>query len=235
MQYTSRAIAISYIKYKESSIIAKIFTEEKGLQNFIVKGVRKKKTKKNIGLFQPLQLSNLNAKHYNKRDIQILIDINSSNNQIEKGIPIKKNFIYLFIADVISNILFLNKIEKPLFKFLWNVKIELTESEKVNSNFAILFMLKLSKYLGFYPLLTETKNTYFNLELGTFTNKKDNIGHYINKENSLILLSLLKKEPIVIKYKNRNQLLVDLMKYYKHQHHNLENVTSHIIIQSLRS
>jgi DNA repair protein RecO (recombination protein O) len=53
MKYKSRAIALSYLKQGESSIIAKIFTEEKGLQSFIVKGVRAKKAKKNLVYFNP--------------------------------------------------------------------------------------------------------------------------------------------------------------------------------------
>ena len=51
MKYKSRAIALSYLKQGESSIIAKIFTEEKGLQSFIVKGVRAKKSKKKTRTF----------------------------------------------------------------------------------------------------------------------------------------------------------------------------------------
>ena len=51
MKYTSRAIALSYIKQGETSIITKIFTEEKGLQIFIVKGVRSKKAKKKTWAF----------------------------------------------------------------------------------------------------------------------------------------------------------------------------------------
>ena len=70
MKYKSRAIALSYLKQGESSIIAKIFTEEKGLQSFIVKGVRAKKTKKKLGLFQPLQLLNINATLINKNSLQ---------------------------------------------------------------------------------------------------------------------------------------------------------------------
>ena len=46
MKYKRRAIALSYIKHGESAIIAKVFTEEKGLQNFIIKGVRSEKSKK---------------------------------------------------------------------------------------------------------------------------------------------------------------------------------------------
>ena len=51
MNYTSRAITLSYLKQGESSIITKIFTEEKGLQSFIVKGVRTNKSKKNLVFF----------------------------------------------------------------------------------------------------------------------------------------------------------------------------------------
>ena len=76
MKYKSRAIALSYLKQGESSIIAKIFTEEKGLQSFIVKGVRAKKAKKKLGLFQHLKLLNINAKHKNKNKLQYNNKIN---------------------------------------------------------------------------------------------------------------------------------------------------------------
>ena len=57
MKYKSRAITLTYIKQGESSIISKIFTEKHGLQSFIIKGVRSKKAKKKLGLFQPLAVS----------------------------------------------------------------------------------------------------------------------------------------------------------------------------------
>ena len=45
MKYNSRAIALTYLKHSESSIITKLFTEENGLQTFIVRNVRAKKAK----------------------------------------------------------------------------------------------------------------------------------------------------------------------------------------------
>ena len=44
MKYKSLALSLTYIKYGESSIISKLFTKEKGLQSFIIKGIRKKKS-----------------------------------------------------------------------------------------------------------------------------------------------------------------------------------------------
>jgi len=236
MKYNSRAIALSYIKHGESSIIAKIFTEEKGLQSFIIKGVRDKKSKKNLGLFQALQLSNINATHLPKKSLQYLTDISLLNSQTHEGINMKKNFLSLFVAEVSSKILHENEVDKPLFQFLWNLKTALASTNEIDPNLPILFMIDLSKYMGFYPLNKEEKNnTYFNLELGEFTNSTEQLNYYINQENSRYFKDLLKKKKITIPYANRNQLLLALIDYYKLQHHELKNMTSHLIIESLRT
>ena len=61
MKYKSRAISLTYIKHGNTSIISKIFTEEKGLQTFIIKGVRSKNSKKKLSHFEPLKLLNLDG------------------------------------------------------------------------------------------------------------------------------------------------------------------------------
>jgi len=234
MKYSSRAIALSYIKHGESSIITKIFTEEKGLQSFIIKGVRNKKSKKNLGLFQALQLSNINATYLSKKSLQYLTDISLLNSQTQEGINMQKNFLSLFVAEAASKILHENEVDKPLFQFLWNLKTALDSSNEIDPNFPIKFMIDLSKYMGFYPLNKEETSIYFNLELGEFTNSTEQLNYYINQENSRYFKALLNKQKITIPYVNRNQLLLDLIDYYKLQHHELKNMTSHLIIESLR-
>lgn len=235
MKYESRAIALSYVKQGESSIIAKIFTEEKGLQSFIIKGVRSKKSKKKLGLFQALEPSIINATYLPKKNLQYLTDISLYNAQRQKGIDMKKNFLSLFVAEVISKILHENEIDKPLFSFIWNLKENLVKSTKVNPNFPLHFLINLSKHMGFYPLYEDGENTYFNLELGEFTNSTQHLNYYINQENTHYFKALLKGQEITIPYANRNQLLLDLIEYYKLQHHELKNMTSHLIIESLRT
>ena len=75
MKYKSRAIALTYNKHRESSIISKIFTEEKGLQVFIVKGIRSKKSKNKLVFSQPLQKLNINASLKQKIGLNYLTDI----------------------------------------------------------------------------------------------------------------------------------------------------------------
>ena len=234
MKYESRAIALSYIKHGESAIIAKLFTEEKGLQSFIIKGVRSKKSKKKLGLFQALELSIINATYLPKKNLQYLTDISLSNSKRQEGINMKKNFISLFFAEVISKVLHENEVDKSLFSFVWQLKIKLTASSKIDPNLPLYFMIELSKHMGFHPLYEEERNTYFNLELGEFTNTTQQLKHYINQENTHYFKALLNKQEIAIPYANRNQILLNLIEYYKLQHHELKNMTSHLIIESLR-
>ena len=235
MKYKSRAIALSYLKQGESSIIAKIFTEEKGLQSFIVKGVRAKKAKKKLGLFQPLQLLNINATHITKNSLQYISEISIAHNQVSDGIDMKKNFISIFVAEVISKVLLETEKDKALFKFIWELKNNLSNFEKINPNFPLIFLIGLSEQLGFLPSKDQIDGDYFNLEFGEFTNNQQQLNHFIKKDNSYYLRKLLENKDINIPYKNRNKILLHLIKYYKLQHHELKNMTSHLIIESLRT
>jgi len=235
MKYKSRAIALSYLKQGESSIIAKIFTEEKGLQSFIVKGVRAKKAKKKLGLFQPLQLLNINATHITKNSLQYISEISIAHNQVSDGIHMKKNFISIFVAEVISKVLLETEKDKALFKFIWELKNNLSNFEKINPNFALIFLIGLSEQLGFLPSKDQIDGDYFNLEFGEFTNNQQQLNHFIKKDNSYYLRKLLENKDINIPYKNRNEILLHLIQYYKLQHHELKNMTSHLIIESLRT
>jgi len=52
----------------------------------------------------------------------------------------KKNFLSLFIAEVISKILHENEIDKPLFSFVWKLKESLVKSIEINPNFPLRFL-----------------------------------------------------------------------------------------------
>ena len=119
MKYSSRAIALSCIKYGENSIIAKIFTEEKGLQSFIVKRVRAKKAKKKLGFFQSLQLLTINATHLPKNNLQYISEIALEHTQITNGIDMKKNFLCIFVAEVISKVLLETEKDKWCMTAIW--------------------------------------------------------------------------------------------------------------------
>ena len=63
MLHKTKGIVISFVKYRETSIIVKIYTEAFGIQTYIENGVRSAKGKNKIALFQPLTLLDLVVYH----------------------------------------------------------------------------------------------------------------------------------------------------------------------------
>ena len=234
MKYKSRAITLTYIKQGESSIISKIFTEKHGIQSFIVKGVRSKKAKKKLGLFQALQLVKINATYSKKRGLQYLSEISVDKPTAIEKVSMHKKFIAIFIAEITAKVLQENEQNIPLFNFIWNTKKRLYLTDNVSDNFVLLFMLNLSKHLGFFPSTENINAPFFNLETGEFSNDSLNLNIYLDKEKSTILKSLIKGKEVKIRQKIKSKLLKDIMQFFHLNHYNLQNITSHLIIESLR-
>ena len=234
MKYKSRAITLTYIKQGESSIISKIFTEKHGLQSFIIKGVRYKRAKKKLGLFQPLQLVDINATLIPKKGLQYLAEITIIETISSDKINMNKNFLAIFIAEISSKVLQENEQNSGLFKFVWEIKQKLYNANTIDENFALLFMLNLSKYLGFFPSTENINAPFFNLETGEFSGKVFNLNIYLTEEKTTILKHLLLGKKINIPQELKSELLKDIMHYFILHHYNLSNITSHLIIESLR-
>ena len=234
MNYKSKAITLTYSKQGESSIICKIFTEQQGLQTFIIKGVRSSKSNKKLGIFQALQLVKINATYSEKRGLQYLSEISVDEPIANEKVNMHKNFIAVFIAEITAKVLQENEQNIPLFNFIWNTKRELYLTDNLSDNFVLLFMLNLSKHLGFYPSIDNVNATYFNLETAEFSNDSLNLNIYLDKEKSTILKSLLQGKEVKIEQKIKSELLKDIMQFFHLNHYNLQNITSHLIIESLR-
>ena len=234
MKYKSRAITLTYIKHGESSIISKIFTEKHGLQSFIIKGVRSKRAKKKLGLFQPLQLVDINATLIPKKGLQYLAEITIIETISNDKINMNKNFLAIFIAEISSKVLQENEQNLGLFKFVWEIKQKLYNANTIDENFALLFMLNLSKYLGFFPSTENINAPFFNLETGEFSGKSFNMNIYLTEEKTTVLKHLLLGKKINIPQELKSELLKDIIQYFRLHHYNLSNITSHLIIESLR-
>ena len=55
----TEGVVLSAIRYKESSIIVRIFSRELGLKSYIINGVRTQGAKSKAALYQPMTLLDL--------------------------------------------------------------------------------------------------------------------------------------------------------------------------------
>ncbi len=151
MLFKTRGIVVNYIRFRETSIIVKIYTEEFGIQTYIENGVRSSKGKNKIALFQPLTLLDMVVYHRDNSSIMRISEVKC--NTLLQTIPYHfiKSGIALFISEVCSKTLKEEFSNPPLFNFLYHSILFLDQQEQQYENFPIQFLLHLSQYMGFSP------------------------------------------------------------------------------------
>lgn len=191
MIVSTKAIVLSKIKYKDHDLIIKCYTEKFGVISYLVRNALKtKKGKFKAAYFQPLSLLEIQADHKDSRSLQYLKDIKLFVYYNTLHTNVVKSTIAMFISEILSNILKEEEENKLLYSFLETTMIWFDQTS-TNTNFHLLFLIELTKYLGFYPEVSNTTNArYFNLEEGKFQAKKHNI-YSIDGENLTILKQLL--------------------------------------------
>lgn len=152
MLHKTRGIALSYIRYRETSIIAKIYTEAFGIQSYIVNGVRSSRSKSNrIALFQPLTLLDMVVYHKDRAE-NSLYRISELKPRIPfRSLPfdVIKSSLALFVTEILGKTLREEENNEVLFQFLEESILYLDEAERGYENFHIQFLLQMAFFLGF--------------------------------------------------------------------------------------
>jgi DNA repair protein RecO (recombination protein O) len=150
MLIKTRGIVLSYLKYRETSIIARIYTERLGVQTYVVNGVRKAKPPGRIALFQPFTLLELVA--YVARGSSGLSRLSEYRcAEPFQSLPyeVQKSSVALFLSEVVGRAVREEEQNEPLFRFLHDSVLAFDRQTKGAENFSLVFLLQLAMYLGF--------------------------------------------------------------------------------------
>ena len=167
----TKAIVLRTIKFKDTGLIVKCYTEE-GLKSYIIKGVLgSKKSKFKIAYFQPLNLLEIIANHNNKGTLNSIREVRLSYAYSSVSNDIVKQSLVMFLAEVLNFSLKEEESNIALFNYL-NTSLQWLDLHTNNANFHLIFLLKLTQYLGFYPQKKDLNSRYFDLQEGVFKSVK---------------------------------------------------------------
>jgi DNA repair protein RecO (recombination protein O) len=152
MLYKTPGIALSHIKYRDTSIIARIFTAEFGLQSYIVNGVRSPKAKNKMGHFQPLTLLDLVVYHRPGKDIQRISEMRCRLNFSSIPFDIRKTTMALFMAEFMVKSLHTEENNQELFDFAESAIAYFDQAPEGYENFHLQYLLKMMVFFGISPL-----------------------------------------------------------------------------------
>ena len=169
MLVKTKAIVLSSLKFQEKSLIVKCFTRSNGLKSYFVRDAfSSRKSNQKIAYFQPLTILEIEAVHKNKctlenfKEIKIAAPFHSIHSDIYKST------IVMFISEVLHHSIHEEETNEHLFTFLETALHWLDNHDEI-ANFHLILMLETTKYLGFYPDISDMDMPFFDMNEGIFT------------------------------------------------------------------
>jgi DNA repair protein RecO (recombination protein O) len=149
MLHKTHGVVFRFTKYGETSIIVNIFTALFGLQSYIVNGVRSKNSKNRIALYQPLTLLDLVVYHRENANINRIREVKCLHPYQTITSDIRKSAIAIFINEVLNKTVKEESHAGDLCNFMIHSFITLDTITVCVENFHLIFLIKLSRWLGF--------------------------------------------------------------------------------------
>lgn len=238
-QHATRGLILHQVKYSDSSIILKVYTEQYGPQSYIMRGVRKKNKKTGMAILQPMTLVELVGGHSSKSALQYVKEIRIAS--VYKDIPfnMSKSSVLMFLNEVLYKVLKEESANMALFSFLFHSMEFFDQYEGPIANFHLLFLIHLSKYLGVHPRnnYSERDNVFDFME-GKFTHGNNENIYLLDAKSShwlheLLNIDLYELKNLNIPYAVRLELNNGLIDYYKLHIPGLEVIKSLEVVQSI--
>ena len=165
----TQAIVLHSLKYGESRLIVDLFTRSQGHLSFIVNIPRTSNSKVKKQFFQPLSLLDIEVDIRPKVQLQKFSDVRLL--QPFSSIPFEpfKLSISLFISEFLYYALRSEQQNEHLFDYVVNSIQWLDAQEDRFANFHLVFLMRLIRFLGFYPNLDDyVSGDYFDLRESVF-------------------------------------------------------------------
>jgi DNA repair protein RecO (recombination protein O) len=216
----TKGIILSQIKYTDSGIVARMYTQKFGRQSFLVRGMRKKKTGKHTIFFQPMFILDLEIYYKESREMQLLKEFSVSFTPYDIYSNVKKSTVAIFLGEVLTSVLKEESPHPDLFDFIEESIIYFDNCKDGFANFHISFLAGLSSFLGFEPGPRENDSEiFFDMKNGNFVSIPPVHGNYLNEEISNILADFFEASyddagKITLSGALRNEVLEAIVRYF---------------------
>ncbi len=239
MHISTRAIVLQTIKYSESSVICKLFTEQLGVVSYIINGVRSSKGKNKAAILQPLTILEIEVSQRENKQLQRLTEYRRAVNFQSILFDVRKSSVAVFIIEVLGKTISTNEPHPEIFNLTVDCLVHLDKMEVLNPDFHLIYLLSLSGHLGFQPQGQFSEQTpYFNLREGYFCNAVVETQSLATKENSkcislLLRADVLQDSVIITDRSYRKQVLHCLLQYYRHHIEDMAGIKSLDVLEAV--
>lgn len=170
MEVKTRAIVLRSVKYGDSQLIVDMLSREQGRVSFICRLPKTSKGGLKKQLFQPLTLVDMVFVHRPTQKLQRFGDFRLACPYSSIPFDARKLGITLFLSEFLTHATRDEQRNESLFDYVESSLLWLDSVEASFANFHLVFMMHLSRFIGFFPNLTDdVRGAWFDLRNATFT------------------------------------------------------------------
>jgi DNA repair protein RecO (recombination protein O) len=221
MLLSTKGIVLHCMDYSETSIIARVYTEQLGLQSYIAKGVRKKGARIKRNLFSPLSLIRLVANHKEGEGLRVLRDAACEFQLNGIATDMTKAAVSIYISELLSRSITAQMADTSLFGYIEDAILNLDRATGSVAGFPLAFTIGLTQFLGFDPHNNfSASETYFDMVEGNFSSGPPDHAYYFCSPLSNSFAEVLDTlntgvEHVQIGYSTRTELLSKMLLYFR--------------------
>lgn len=217
----TQAIVLHSLKYGETRLIVDMFTRTFGRQSFIVSIPKTSKGKVKKQFFQPLTLLEIETDIRPKLQLQKLNDVRLMSPFVSIPFEPDKIAISLFVAEFLYYALRSEQRNELLYDYLENSIMWLDGQQDRFANFHLVFLMRLTRFLGFYPNLDDyDTGDYFDLRESEFIKNPPIHRDFLHPDEAQKVQLMMRMDyPTMhlfrMSHEERNRLLEVSLNYYR--------------------
>lgn len=220
MLVKTRAILLKTVKYSENSVIARFYTEEFGLESFIINNIRSKKAPINAAHLQPLNLLEADIYQRNNANLQRIKELRCQPLLQNVYTDMVKTSAIVFMQEVLGKVIIEKEKNQELFTFLFDEVYRIEKMTKLPALYPTYWLVKLSQYLGFPPATDTWEEGHLFLPVEGIFSTDNTEPLYFTAPIAKIIYKLSSTMPenlglIEANANIRKELLDKLLLYYK--------------------
>ncbi len=221
MLVKTNAIVLNSLKYGESQIIVDLFTQSHGRLSFMQRIPRTSRAGVKKQLFQPLTLLAVEFDWRPSQRLQRIKDAAIAHPFVSIPFDAFKLSIALFVAEFTGYCTRSEQDNPQLYAFVENSVKWLDTCRGDFANFHIIYMLHLTRFVGFYPNLDDDVNAaWFDMRAGCFVEHVPVHPDFLSVEESgkirlLMRLNYVTMRLLALSRTERNRIVEVILQYYR--------------------
>lgn len=214
-------IVLHTVKYNDKANIVHVYTEQSGRMSFLIPAQRSRKSAVKQVLFQPLSVVEFEADMRPRSGIHPIKEAKAW--YVFTSLPYDpyKSAIAMFLAEFLYRALKEETTNVPLFAYLVHSVQWLDVCETSFANFHLVFLMRLSRFLGIYPNVEEySSSDYFDLLNACFVSSQPYHGMFVRPEEASHIRTLMRMNYetmhlFAMNRMERNRCLDIINEYYR--------------------